>query len=138
MIEILPLMWITSTENLTNQFIKNKNVKNIINCSKMKKISTNSNIEILDFPIHKNNLMKANFDIILEYIYKNIKSNMINNKSIVIYCLDGETYSPFIALLYIIRYGNIPRITAIQLLQDKMRKSIYLDLDLDYFLKKYY
>ena len=144
MIEIIPLFWICSTNDLDSIFIKNKNVKNIINCSKMKKKDFREfghNCETLDFPIYKNNLLKANFDIILDYIHRNMMSNILEDKSIVIYCLDGMRYSIFLALLYIIKYGNIERLKAIELLQSKLTPHnimLSLDLDFDYFLKKYY
>lgn len=141
MIEIIPLLWICSVDDLDSIFIKNQKVKNIINCSKMKKKEYGYNCEILDFPIYKNNLLKANFDIILDYIHRNMISNILENKSIVIYCTDGMKYSSFLVLLYIIKYGNIERLRAIELLQSKMTPTdiiLHLDLDFDYFLKKYY
>jgi hypothetical protein len=137
MIEILPLMWLASVNDITHSFIKNKNVKNAINCSKMEKINM-PNVEILDFPINKNNLIKSNFEIILGYIHRHMESNLVNNRSIVIYCLDGETYSPFLALLYIIKYGKMDRLKAIECLQSKLKNILHLKLDFDYFLKKYY
>lgn len=140
MIEIMPLFWICSVNDIDSVFIKKNNVKNIINCSKMKKKEFRE-CEILDFPIYKDNLLKANFDIILDYIHRNIMSNILENKSVVIYCIDGMRYSSFLALLYIIKYGNIERLRAIELLQSKLTPYdivFSLDLDFDYFLKKYY
>lgn len=137
MIEILPLMWLASVDDITHSFIKNKNVKNAINCSKMEKTNM-QNVEILDFPINKHNLIKSNFEIILGYIHRHMESNLIHNRAIVIYCLDGETYSPFLALLYIIKYGKMDRLKAIECLQSKLKNILHLKLDFDYFLKKYY
>ena len=136
MIEIFCGLWVAKMDEINYSFIKEKEINIIINSSRRKKINFNNNnrIEILDFPIHESYLIKSNFDIILEYIYKNI----LNGKNIVIYCVDGEKYSMMLILLYLMKYGNINRNKAIKLLQSKLDHIFHLNKDMDIFLCKNY
>ncbi len=130
--EIIPNLWIAAHRDITQTFIKSKRIVCIINCSNQK---NNKFInESLDFPINSGELVRENFEMILQYIHSHLCE--YQNNGVVIYCMDGKMNSPLVALLYVIKYGNIERNRAIQLFRTKY--PLQFNIDMDYFLKKYY
>lgn len=129
MTEMIPNLWFGSRNTVS--IIEKKNIDIVINCSNdCKKFQQES----LDFYFDEHNLVKENFNIILDYIHKNLK----NDKSVYVYCRDGKEQSAMLILLYIIKYGKVNKNIAIKYFQTKI--SYYFDIknEYDLFLRIYF
>jgi protein-tyrosine phosphatase len=100
---ILPNLYIGNRESSQNvSFLKNNNIKLIVNCSKNIKFVELDDIEKIRIPIDDNRIFK-NYDILkylecLEIIEKYRKEN----KNILIHCFMGSQRSATIILFFLI------------------------------------
>lgn len=126
--EILSGFWIGNIDMMYNQqFIKDNDIQVIINCTVnfQFKDQTKHNIRIpLVEDLYSNlSTLRNNKQKILSFINK-----QLDNYNILVCCYDGQTLSPFIACLYLMEYGEIPKDTMKQVLRSK---NTQLSLDFD-------
>ncbi len=126
--EVISGFWMGNIDMMYNQqFIKDNDINIIINCTTNFnfKDTTKQNIRIPLVENLSNNLdtLRINKHKILSFI--NIS---INDNNILLCCYDGQSLSPFIASLYLIEYGEIPKNSIKQILRSK---NTQLSLDFD-------
>lgn len=126
--EVISGFWMGNIDMMYNkQFITDNDINIIINCTTNFnfKDTTKQNIRIPLVENLYNNLdiIRDNKHKILEYI----NTSLIDN-NILICCYDGQSLSPFIACLYLIEYGKIPKETIKQIMRSK---NTQLSLDFD-------
>lgn len=126
--EIISGFWIGNIDMMYNkQFINDNDIQVIINCTVnfQFKDETKQNIRIpLVEDLYRNfDILRNNKEKILSFI-----NSQLDTQNILLCCYDGQTISPFIASLYLIRYGEIPKDNIKQILKSK---NTQLSLDFD-------
>ena len=106
--EIISKLWIGNYNSAKNiEFIKNKNIKLILNISKnipiFKSLKTIENIKIIRYDCNENSFNVGK----LNKLTSMINTYINNNQGVLIYCNSGLQYSPTIVSLYLIKYANI-------------------------------
>lgn len=116
---------------------KNVNVDSIVNCTKDLHFLGNYkeyNINI------KDNLEK--YEIVKMYEYLNetvdfIYNNLMNNKSVLVYCENGNQKSPTIVAAYLIKYGLINKNNAIKAIRSKYNTAFYPSINFEMSLEMF-
>ena len=126
-IEILPNLWIGNSEIL--KIINKLNIDNIINCTKDLHFIGKHTQYKTDI---KNNLEK--YEIIKMYEYLNetsdfIYSKLINHKSILVVCENGNQKSATIIAAYIIKYGHMNITNTIHSIRTKHVSAFYPNIE---------
>ncbi len=127
--EIISGLWISNIDMIYNkQFLKDNDIKIIINCTVNYKFNNDSTIKNIRLPLVENlysniDILRNNKEKILSYIDSNLSEN-----NILISCYDGKNISPFIISLYLIKYGGITKDNIKQIIRSK---NINLSLDFD-------
>ena len=104
---ILPNLYIGNKESSQNiSFLKEHNIKLIINCSKNLKFIELDDIEKIRIPIDDNRIFK-NYDI-FKYLdcLETIEKYRKENKNILVHCFMGSQRSATIILLFLIKKLN--------------------------------
>ena len=138
-IEIIPNLYIGDQEIVKS--INKLNINSVINCTKDLHFLGRYNEYTLDI---KNNLEKYEIikmyeylDETVEFIYKNI----MNDKSILVFCENGNQKSAIVVAAYLIKYGKINKSEAIKNIRSKHESAFFPEINfgisLDMFEKKY-
>ena len=128
--EVLSGLWICDIDIMYNKkFIEDNQIKLIINCTIDYKFSEHKDVQNVRIPLPNNlynsiDTIKQNKDKILTFIDSNLENNHI-----LICCVDGTTISPFIASLYLIKYGEIDKSEIKKIIQSK-NQAVSMDFDL--------
>ena len=128
--EVLSGLWIGDIDIMYNKkFIEDNQIKLIINCTIDYKFSEHVGVQNVRIPLPNNlynsiDTIKQNKDKILTFIDSNLENNHI-----LICCVDGINISPFIASLYLIKYGEIDKSEIKKIIQSK-HQSVSMDFDL--------
>lgn len=128
--EVLSGLWIGDIDIMYNKkFIEDNQIKLIINCTIDYKFSEHVGVQNVRIPLPNNlynsiDTIKQNKDKILTFIDSNLENNHI-----LICCVDGINISPFIASLYLIKYGEIDKSEIKKIIQSK-NQSVSMDFDL--------
>ena len=125
--ELIPGLWIGSNKQNELTF-KRFNIKCTINCENDFRFLLNSDKQyekkIIDSTINIKKTVKY-FDESVDFINNNLKKN----NSILVYCDSGLQFSPTIGLAYLIKYGKVDKISAMNYLllkNDKIFRDIVL------------
>ena len=117
--EILPYVWIGDKDNMTDDiFIKNNNIKCIINCTKN---CPNSSVKHeYRIPLTRNYFDERN-NILDHFEYANriIDENIENSVPMLICCEEGKQVSPTIVGSYMIQFGRVEPEKIISCIQSK-------------------
>ena len=113
----------------SKKFIVDNQIKVIINCTLDYKFSDHKDVQNIRIPLPNNlynsiDTIRQNKDKILTFIDSNLE-----NKHILICCLDGTMISPFIVSLYLIKYGGIETSEIKKIIQSK-NQAVSMDFDL--------
>ena len=128
--EVLSGLWIGDIDIMYNKkFIEDNQIKLIINCTIDYKFSEYKGVQNVRIPLPNNlynsiDTIKQNKDKILNFIDSNLENNHI-----LICCVDGTNISPFIAALYLIKYGEIEKSEIKKIIQSK-NHAVSMDFDL--------
>ena len=134
--ELLSGLWIGDVELLnSNNFIKDNNIKIILNCTQIFDFPEISDIQKIRLPFSSIansdidlKLLRENKNKIIDFIDENI-----DNYNILICCYDGKSISPFIIALYIAEKSNINKSSIYNILLSKNSNlSLWCDLALFY------
>lgn len=137
--EIIPGLWIGDKNSAHNiDFINEKKIRNIINCSKNIKFSQylNKNIEKIRIPVNDhpnktynidNNHLYKHFNTITTFIHKKIQQQ----SNVLIHCREGVQRSPSIIVAYIMKYGKVNKNKAIYFVKSKREKCFIPDNNYD-------
>ena len=126
-IEILPNLWLGDTEILK---VKSKlNINCVINCSKDLHFIDNSKGYVLNI---KDNLEK--YEIIKMYEYLNetvdfIYENINKERSVLVFCENGNQKSPTVICAFLIKYGKMNKEDAIKSIRTKHQSAFYPDIN---------
>ena len=118
--EIISGLWIGDIDIMYSaKFIEDNQIKLIINCTIDYQIKEHRGVQNVRVPLPNNlynsiDTIRLNKDKILTFIDSNLE-----NKHILICCLDGTTISPFIVSLYLVEYGGIEKSEVKQIIQSK-------------------
>ena len=134
--EILSGIWISNKNDINKEFIKNKNINLIINCSKEIYTKNNLNIEEIKIPLESinqnNNIEKLNM-IFYDYIFDTINfiHNNKLNKNILIYSTNNVQRPISIIISYIIYNTKLKPLEILLFIKSKcnqvlLPKPIYL------------
>ena len=128
--EVLSGLWIGDIDIMYNKkFIEDNQIKLIINCTIDYKFSEHKGVQNVRIPLPNNlynsiDTIKQNKDKILNFIDSNLENNHI-----LICCVDGINISPFIASLYLVKYGEIDKSEIKKIIQSK-NQAVSMDFDL--------
>uniref|UniRef100_A0A6C0CCY8 Dual specificity phosphatase catalytic domain-containing protein n=1 Tax=viral metagenome TaxID=1070528 RepID=A0A6C0CCY8_9ZZZZ len=128
--EVLSGLWIGDIDIMYNKkFIEDNQIKLIINCTIDYKFSEHKDVQNIRIPLPNNlynsiDTIKQNKDKILNFIDSNLEDHHI-----LICCVDGTNISPFIASLYLVKYGEIDKSEIKKIIQSK-NKAVSMDFDL--------
>ncbi len=133
--EIISGLWIGDINDAFTTSFYNDNLINIvINCTLDQGFIDLPNINKTRIPLSCNltperdmQLLKNNMIKIVDYIHKNIELN-----NIFIYCYNGNTISPMIVAIYLIKYGGISSDMIHEILRSK-KETICIDYNLSLF-----
>lgn len=128
--EVLSGLWIGDIDIMYNKkFIEDNQIKLIINCTIDYKFSEHVGVQNVRIPLPNNlynslDTIRQNKDKILNFIDSNLE-----NHHILICCVDGTIISPFIASLYLVKYGEIEKSEIKKIIQSK-NQAVSMDFDL--------
>lgn len=128
--EVLSGLWIGDIDIMYNKkFIEDNQIKLIINCTIDYKFSEHKEVQNVRIPLPNNlynslDTLRQNKDKILNFIDSNLENNHI-----LICCVDGINISPFIASLYLVKYGEIDKSEIKKIIQSK-NQAVSMDFDL--------
>lgn len=128
--EVLSGLWIGDIDIMYNKkFIEDNQIKLIINCTIDYKFSEHKGVQNVRIPLPNNlynslDTIRQNKDKILNFIDSNLENNHI-----LICCVDGINISPFIASLYLVKYGEIEKSEIKKIIQSK-NQAVSMDFDL--------
>lgn len=128
--EVLSGLWIGDIDIMYNKkFIEDNQIKLIINCTIDYKFSEHKDVQNIRIPLPNNlynsiDTIKQNKDKILNFIDSNLEDHHI-----LICCVDGTNISPFIASLYLVKYGEIDKSEIKKIIQSK-NQVVSMDFDL--------
>lgn len=128
--EVLSGLWIGDIDIMYNKkFIEDNQIKIIINCTIDYKFSEHKGVQNVRIPLPNNlynslDTIRQNKDKILNFIDSNLENNHI-----LICCVDGINISPFIASLYLVKYGEIDKSEIKKIIQSK-NQAVSMDFDL--------
>ena len=127
--KILNNIWIGDKKSAFNKkFLKDNNIKLIINVTTVVDFIDDNNITKYRIPIFDQNkseyhdIMISHFDEVYELIEEYVK----NNKGILIHCVSGSQRSPTLLVLYLMKKNKIKSKKAKKIIRKKRRIALFL------------
>jgi hypothetical protein len=137
-IEIIPNLYIGDIQIITH--LDKLNINSVINCTKDLHFLGKFNEYTLDI---KDNLEKYEIIKMYEYLTETVEfiyKNIINDKSLLVYCENGNQKSAIVICAYLIKYGKMTKNEAIKAIRTKHDSAFYPEINfgisLDMFEKK--
>lgn len=138
--EIISGLWLGDKNSSHNtDFLTDKKIKCIINCSCDLPFINDSSIIKKRIPVNDDLSFEAN-KIILKYLNKCLEfihENILNNKNILVHCYAGKQRSATIILCYLIKYGKINKNIGVQLIQSKRQEAFTPGINFEYAINLY-
>jgi len=135
-IEVISRLWLSDykiTKN--NNFLINKNIKLLINVSN--NIPFYKNLKEIDLKYYRFDINeKVNYKKINK-ILSIINKNIIENKSVLIYCNSGTQHAPTLITFYLIKYANIDILNIENIIKSKKSNVFYPENNLKHLCDKY-
>ena len=127
LVEILPNLYIGDIESL--KYKSNLNITAIINCAKdLKSLDSYSNY-VYDI---KKNIEKYELVKMYQYLSESVNyihKNMLNDKSVLIFCENANQKASTVAASYLIKYGKLSLDDAIKVIRTKNKTSFFPNID---------
>lgn len=120
--EILPGLWIGDAEAAENlRFLKNKNITCIINCTDNIPFVEDSQIVHKIRLSVKDNLERTEITKLYKLLNTTVNQiySLLPNHRILIHCKAGRQRSATIIVAYLMKFGNLSKKEAIEILQSK-------------------
>ena len=119
MIEIIENLWLSKYDSITEDFIKNKKISLIINCSIDTPFPkfTDNNSKRYRLSIHDNS-NDIDLNLLIKY-NKKINTFLDNNKSVLIYCNTSAQCSSMLITSYLLQYSKLNYDIIIKSIQSK-------------------
>ena len=134
--EIISGIWSGNADDIYDKDFYNDNLISIVlNCStdlpfqdipELKKVRIP--ISVYLEPDKDISLLKKNMESILDYIHKHKETH-----NIFIYGYSNHTIPSLLLSIYLVKYGNIPKTSVIDVIRSK-NKDVILDMNLSTFL----
>ncbi len=124
---------------LDKEFLKKRNIKLIVNCTKTYDYSVDDEIHMIrlnitDFNSPENNIIIAsNIDKILEIINIYLESN----EGVLVHCHMGQQRSAMVVACYLMKYLKMPMIDSIKKIQKHRKLAFLPEITFQDFLKYY-
>jgi len=125
LVEIVPDVWIGDI-NILPQFIKEKNIKYIINCQEDLAFFGRSRDYIESI---KGSMMHKEIKALYKYLYQmtqHIHQNIRKGEPILVVCQTGFKKAPLLLIGYLIRYGHMSLDKALSAINTKVHQKIIL------------
>ena len=137
-VEIISDLWIGSLLTGNNyNFQELNNISCLVSCTK----DLNFLGKYKEFNVTiKNNMELYEIDKMFKYLIEVtefINENLLNNKSVLIYCEDGIQKSPTIALAYLMRYGKMSYENSLKSIKSKKKNAFQHNVDFIYAINKF-
>lgn len=121
------------TESLHHEIYKKYNIDIVINCTQLHGF-VDLSIKKVRIPVSNDlnyhtdiQILQKNLPTLLEFIYNNFVYH-----NILIVCETGQTVSPIIIALFMVKYGNI-KLSDIKKILKSKNNDISIELDLSIF-----
>ena len=137
-VEFLPGIWISNTKSLSEKFLKQKKIKDMIDCDKELNFFEGSENYIIAI---KNQIKKDQHLKLQTYLLKIteiIHQTILNAETLLIYDPLSTKKSAILIICYLLRYGQLRPEKAIHSFISKSKIQIRLDEDYQMALKFFY
>jgi protein-tyrosine phosphatase len=138
--EIIPGLWLGDKNSSHNtDFLTEKKIKCIINCSVDLPFINDSSIIKKRIPVNDDLSFEAN-KTILKYLNKCLEfihENILNNKNILVHCYAGKQRSATIILCYLIKYAKINKNIGVELIKSKREEAFTPGINFEYSINLY-
>ena len=137
-VEFLPGIWITNTKSLSERFLKQKKIKEMIDCNKELNFFESAENYIISI---KNQIKRDQHHKLQKYLLKItevIHQTILNADTLMIYDPLITRKAPVLIIAYLLRYGHLRPEQTIQSFISKSKVPIKLDEDYQLALKIFY
>jgi len=137
-VEFLPGIWVSNTKSLSEKFLKQKKIKEMIDCNKELNFFEGSENYIMAI---KNQIKKDQHLKLQTYLFKVteiIHQTILNADTLLIYDPLITKKAPILIISYLLRYGQLRLENAIQSFISKSKAEIKLDEDYQLALKLFH
>jgi hypothetical protein len=137
-VEFLPGIWITNTKSLTERFLKQKKIKEMIDCNKELNFFESAENYIISI---KHQIKKDQHHKLQTYLLKItevIHQTILDGDTLLIYDPLITRKAPVLIIAYLLRYGQLRPEQTIQSFLSKSKVPIKLDEDYQLALKIFY
>jgi hypothetical protein len=137
-VEFLPGIWISNTKSLTERFLKQKKIKEMIDCNKELNFFESAENYIISI---RNQIKKDQHHKLQNYLMKItevIQQTILNADTLMIYDPNITRKAPVLIIAYLLRYGQLRPEQTIQSFVSKSKVPIKIDEDYQLALKIFY
>ncbi len=137
-VEFLPGIWISNTKLLSEKFLKQKKIKDIIDCNK--ELIFFDGIENYIIAI-KNQIKKDKHTQLQKYLHKIsdiINQTILDSESLLIYDPNITNKGPVLIIAYLLKYGMLRPEQTIHSFMSKCKIPIKMDENYQLGLKIFY
>ena len=127
LVEILPNLYLADKEG--SKYKSQLNIISQINCQRDLNYLGTSTEYVYDL---KKNIKQYELVKMYQYLIESIDfihKNLINDKSVLVYCDNGNQKASTVIAAYLIKFGRIDADDAIKMLRSKNKTSFYPDID---------
>jgi len=127
LVEILPNLYLADKEG--SNYKTQLNIISQINCQRDLNYLGTSTEYVYDL---KKNIKQYELVKMYQYLIESINfihKNLINDKSVLVYCDNGNQKASTVIAAYLIKFGRIDADDAIKMLRSKNKTSFYPDID---------
>lgn len=127
LVEILPNLYLGDSEG--SKYKSQLGIESQINCQRdLKDVGiTNEYVYDIKKNIEHYELVKM-YQYLLECV-NFINKNVINDKSTLVYCENGNQKASTVIAAYLIKYGRVDTDTAVRMMRTKNKTSFYPNID---------
>jgi hypothetical protein len=137
-VEFLPGIWLSNTKMFSETFLKQKKIKEMIDCNKELNFFDGAENYIIAI---KNQIKKDQHIKLQSYLLKItdvINQTILNAESLLIYDPEITKKGPVIIIAYLLKYGNLRPEQTIQSFMSKCKLPIKMNEDYQLSLKIFY
>ena len=137
-VEFLPGIWISNTKSLSESFLKQKKIKEMIDCNKELNFFESADNYIISI---KHQIKKDQHHKLQSYLLKItevIHQTILNADTLLIYDPLITRKAPVLIIAYLLRYGHLRPEQTIQAFLSKSKVPIKIDEDYQLALKIFY